>query len=285
MLVTCFYDNGCDMGYIYLKPPEDDEFDDYERSRNEISKYIDPDQINIPYVVDAQVASNLDQMVVAANTFKVDYEKGYDTEYGNDMDEEGHIIGIELTLKHETFIELVKNQAFKVIRIEWRNREYHLVTFDYSENVFKPENVIYKLTDNEDAFVIVQLVKPEKLGYQYTDEIDQKRPIALFKALISARDDIYPLEYLLKPQFLLHKDEGYLLVEDRIWCAAPDKNLWNSISSEQRRSLLDSISCEQCSANIVTLDCTVDMKSKNSFIARLYCNRCKHRFIKVVEWG
>jgi len=46
LLVTCFYDNGCDMGYIYLKPPEDDEFDDYERSKNEITNYIGPNQIN-----------------------------------------------------------------------------------------------------------------------------------------------------------------------------------------------------------------------------------------------
>jgi hypothetical protein len=81
-----------------------------------------------------------------------------------------------------------------------------LITFDYADDVFKPENVIYKLTDVEDAFVIVQLVEPEKLGYQYTDENDQKRPVALFKAIISARDDIYPLEYLMKPDFILRRD-------------------------------------------------------------------------------
>jgi hypothetical protein len=72
-----------------------------------------------------------------------------------------------------------------------------LITFDHADDVFKPENVIYKLTDEEDAFVIVQFVEPDKLGYQYTDENDQKRPVALFKRLISTTDDIYPLEYLL----------------------------------------------------------------------------------------
>jgi hypothetical protein len=221
---------------------------------------------------------------IAAHTFEEDYEEGYDTEYGNDIDDDGYIAGIELTLNHDRFIDLVRNEVFKVIRTEWRNREFHLITFDYADEVFKPENVIYKLTDEEDAFVIVQLVEPEKLGYQHTDENDQKRPVALFKGFISAREDIYPLEYLLKPQFLLRKDEGYLQIEKGLWCSPSDKNLWNCIYSQQRRSLLNTISCEQCLANIDMLDCTIDMKSTNSFIARLYCKGCKHRFVKVVEW-
>ncbi|CAM4421977.1 hypothetical protein L1N85_26360 [Paenibacillus alkaliterrae] len=86
-------------------------------------------------------------MRVAANTFEADYEEDYDTEYGNDMDESGYLTGIELTLYHDRFIDLVKNQAFKVIRTEWRNREFHVIIFDHTENVFKSENVIYKLTD------------------------------------------------------------------------------------------------------------------------------------------
>jgi hypothetical protein len=151
-------------------------------------------------------------MAVAANTFKVDHENGYNTEYGNDMDERGYITGIELNLNHERFIELIKNGAFKVIKTDWRDREYHLITFDITDEVFKTENVIYKLTDEGDAFVIVQLVEPEKLGYQYTDSKD-RHPIALFKALISARDDIYPLEYLLRAEFFLQRDN-----EIGSWC-------------------------------------------------------------------
>jgi hypothetical protein len=202
--LTCYYGSHPDMGYIYLKPPVVDQ--KVPESENEIAKYMIPEQIIIPYITDSNIASDLDQMTFAADTFKTDYEKGYDTEYGNDMDEQGYITGIELTLYHDRFIDLVKNQAFKVIRTEWRNRQFHLITFDYLENVFKPENVIYKLTDQEDAFVIVTLVEPKKLGYQYTDENDQKRPVALFKALISEREDMYPLEYLTKPEFVLRKD-------------------------------------------------------------------------------
>jgi hypothetical protein len=271
------------MGYIKLTPPRK-QFDEYEWSNNEITQHVPPDRIIIPNVTDEVVSSFLDHMTIAAHTFKDDYEKGYDTEYGNDMDNEGYITGIELTLYHDRFIDLVKNQAFKVIRTEWRNREFHLVTLDYMDEVFKPENVIYKLTDEEDAFVIVQLVKPEKLGYQYTDEADQKRPVALFKGLISARDDIYPLVYLLKPQFFLRKDEGYIFVEKGLWCNEPDKELWDAISLEKRVNILNSIICERCSATFECLDCTIDMKSKKSLISRIYCNQCEHRFVKVVDW-
>jgi hypothetical protein len=163
-------------------------------------------KVEVSDITDSNIASSLDQMTVAANTFKTDYEKNYDTEYGNDMDDQGYITGIELTLNHDRFIDLDKNQAFKVIRTEWRSKEFHLITFDHADDVFKTENVIYKLTDEEDAFVIVQLIEPEKLGYHYTDENYQKRPVALFKAFISAREDIYPLEYMMKPKFVMRKD-------------------------------------------------------------------------------
>lgn len=204
MRITCYYDHSYDIGYIYLIPPAVDKND--TETENELIIHINPDQISIPYLTDTNIAPLLNHMRVEANTFEADYEKGYDTEYGNDMNEQGYITGIELKLYPDQFIDLVKNQAFKVIRTEWRNREFHVITFDHTENVFKPENVIYRLTDEEDAFVVVQLVEPEKLGYIYTN-IDDKHPIALFKALISARDDIYPLEYLLKPEFVMQKDE------------------------------------------------------------------------------
>lgn len=281
MLVTCFFDNGCDMGYIYLKPPEDDEFDDYERSKNEITKYIGPNQINIPYITDEKYASSLNQMTIVATTFKADHEIGYNTEYGNDMDEEGYIIGIELTLDHERFIDLVKNQAFKVIRIEWRNREYHLVTFDYSENVFKPENVIYKLTDNEDAFVIVQLEEPEKLGYYYTDSED-RRPIALFKALISARDDIYPLEYLLKPEFHLVKNTSLTFIDNDISCDVDALQFWNDLSEEHRERIINNVYCENCSDAVTIVDCTI-YNDPYGGLLRGKCKNCGNRVARVVE--
>jgi hypothetical protein len=282
--ITCYYGDHSSMGYISLKPILENQFDEYEWSKNEITQHVHPDEITIPYVTDEIVSPFLDRMAVAAHTFEEDYEEGYDTEYGNDMDDEGYITGIELTLYDDRFIDLVKNQVFKVIRTEWKNKEFHLITFDYLDEVFKPENVIYKLTDEEDAFVIVQLVKPEKLGYQYTDENDQKRPVALFKALISARNDIYPLEYLLKPEFFIRKDEGYFLVEKGVRCDAVNKDLWDSISLKKRETILNNIICERCSATLGSLECFIEMKSNNSLISSIYCNQCERRFVKVVEW-
>ncbi|MGF7050197.1 uncharacterized protein YuzE [Paenibacillus sp. DS2015] len=159
-----------DMGYIYLKPQEVEQT--VPVSENELFKHMNPKQIIIPYITDINVASYLDKMTVSPNVFKADFEIGYDIEYGNDMDEQGYIIGIELTLDHEKFITLIKNQAFRIIQTEWRNKEFHLITFDHLDDVFKPENTIYRLTDEEDAFVIVQLVEPEKLGFHYSDEKD-----------------------------------------------------------------------------------------------------------------
>ncbi|MCQ6561488.1 hypothetical protein [Paenibacillus mendelii] len=204
MKITCYCDANASMGYIYLKPTK------YATatagSDHELAKYIDPNQVCIPYVTDNNLAADLDRMKIPPNTFKQDCGTAYDTEYGNDMDPQGYIIGIELTLKHQRFIELVNQQAFKVIQTHWRDWQYHVVTFDHMENVFKPGHLLYKLTNDEDAFIIVELAAPEELGITYSN-MDDKRPIAIFKALISARDDIYPLEYLLKPNFVLHIDE------------------------------------------------------------------------------
>ncbi|OMD86496.1 hypothetical protein BSK67_28290 [Paenibacillus odorifer] len=80
-----------------------------------------------------------------------------------------------------------------------------MITFDYLENVLHPENILYKLTDAEDAFVIVQLRKAEDLGIRYSND-SEIQPIALFKGLLSSREDIYSLEYLIKPDFFLCRD-------------------------------------------------------------------------------
>lgn len=72
------------MGYIYLKPPVVDQED--SGAEIELTKHMNPDQISIPYITDISIASYLDNMTVAAKSFKADYEKGYDTECGNNID-------------------------------------------------------------------------------------------------------------------------------------------------------------------------------------------------------
>ncbi|OMD93530.1 hypothetical protein [Paenibacillus odorifer] len=201
MRITCFHGNYSNMGYIYLTSPKDENNNEY-LSSNEISQYVSKEHLHIPYVTDLDITASLIQMVVSENPFKFDYGNSYDTEYGNDMDMQGYIKGIELSLTKDRFVDLVSNQAFKVIQTEWKDQEFRLVTFDHLEHVLHPENIIYKLTDEKDAFVIVQLCKPEGLGFHYSSEAEQL-PIALFKGLLSSREDIYSLEYLMKPEFIM----------------------------------------------------------------------------------
>ncbi|QCT01592.1 hypothetical protein E6C60_0871 [Paenibacillus algicola] len=193
------------MGYITLKPPAMKESELSGSSDNELFQHVNPDEITIPYIADANVSTYLDQLVIAPQTFKEANEQGCDIEFGIDMDRDGYITGIELTLLPSKFIALIQSQAFKIYGTIWRDREFHLVTLDHAEHVFKPENVVYKMTDKEDAFVIVEHVEPENLGYHYPDPA-HRGTVALFKGLISARDDIYPLEYMREPDFWLKRD-------------------------------------------------------------------------------
>lgn len=281
MRITCFYGSNGDMGYIYLKPPKDDEFNDYERNKNEITKYVNTKEITIPYLINAKLSFYLDQMTIAANTFKDDYEIGYDTEYGNDMDDDGYITGIELNLGLESFIDLVKNQAFKVIGTDWMNRKVHLITFDYAENVFKTENVIYKLTGEEDAFIIVQLEEPEKLGYHYTDKA-KIRPIALFKALISARDDIYPLEYMMQPAFHLEKNSLIEIIDNDIDCEVDALQFWNDLPEEHRERIISNVYCGYCLDAVKIVECTIH-NDPFGVLLRGKCNNCSNRIARLVE--
>gem|GEM_PF-588312 len=203
MRISCHYGD-FDMGYIYLTPPGK-EFDVNKYDNHEIDERFEPDAMRIPYTVgDASITNNLDQMSIAHEKFITDYRKAFESEYGLDFDQHGYITGIELNLPKQKFIEMIHNHAYQVIQAEWKEKTFHIVTLDYSEQVFHPENMIYKMTNREDAFVIAQLVPSETLGIYYSTTPNP--PIVLFKALITARDDLYPLEYLLSPQFYLKED-------------------------------------------------------------------------------
>jgi len=204
LLITCYSDSVCEMGYFYLMPPapENNLYVSQKWGPNQVTNYIHADDMHIPYVEDDRAAKYLERAVIAERTFMTDYRRVFDTEYGHDMDAEGYLIGIECSLPHRSFIELVRNQACQVIRTAWRDKVYHLVTLDFPDKVFNPGNILYPLTAREDAFVIVQLEVPEKPGHTNASGKDGQ-PIATIKALLTARDDIYPLDYLLRPEFYL----------------------------------------------------------------------------------
>jgi len=106
------------------------------------------------------------------------------------------MMGIELYLTEETFLPLVAHQAFKLYDIRWRNSDFRMLTLDAYHDVLNKNNVIYPLTSEKDAFVIVAIDPSSKIGK--------------IMALISARDDLYPINYLRNPLFMLANSSRYL---------------------------------------------------------------------------
>ncbi|MFF0831277.1 hypothetical protein ACFYU8_31045 [Brevibacillus sp. NPDC003359] len=187
MIITC--DAYCNMGYIYLQQPGKEIVDSQREKDNKISRYVDPSLLHIPLVVDLNRGKLLDDMQLSAKTYKMAIGDEIDEEYQNDLDEQGYMTGIELNLSRDRLVHLLENKAFVVYRTEWKGKPFHLATLDIDHKVFDSSNVIYPLNEKQDAFVIIE-VKGE---YQ----------IGLVKALLTRRDDLYPVEYLLAPQFIL----------------------------------------------------------------------------------
>ncbi|MFS0556894.1 hypothetical protein [Brevibacillus sp. 179-C9.3 HS] len=187
MIITC--DAKCSMGYIYLQEPSK-EIIDYQREKdNKISRYVDPSLVHIPLVVDWNKGKLLHDMHSSTKTYKMAVGDEIDEEYHNDLDEQGYMVGIELNLSKDELVHLLENQAFVVYQTKWRGLTYHLVTLDVDHKVFDSNNVIYPLNEKQDAFVIIEITGEYQIG--------------LVKALLTRRDDVYPVEYLLAPQFIL----------------------------------------------------------------------------------
>lgn len=189
MIITC--DAHGSMGYIYLQPPKD--FMDYQSDEdNHISKYVDPSLLHIALVSDESKGRLLQDMRLSDKTYQMAVGDEIDEEYQNDLDENGYMTGIELTLSKETFIQLLKNRAFTVYQTEWQGLSYHIATFDTPDKVFDSNHVIYPLHEKQDAFLII--------------EVSGKYKIGLVKAVITRRNDLYPVDYLLAPHFRLWED-------------------------------------------------------------------------------
>lgn len=186
MIITC--DAFCSMGYIYLQRPNKDMMDYHSKKDNSITKYVDTTSITIPLELDTDRGNLLNHMRLSHQTYKKAVGNDFEDEYMNDLDQNGYIIGVELSLPKDTFLDLITNGAYTIIQTEWKGLLCHIVTFDY-ENVFDSKNVIYPLSDKNDAYIIFEITGKDKTG--------------LIKALITARDDLYPIDYLLNPQFIL----------------------------------------------------------------------------------
>ena len=185
MLITC--DNSMQMGYIYLMPNEST--DEYTLDKSDIGLFYDVNSLSIPRIKWLGMGKSLSQMRLATKTYREAVDNAFHCEYWNDLDSEGYMMGIELYLTEERLLPLVAHQAFKLYDVRWRNRDFRVLTLDAYHDVLNKDNVIYPLSQEKDAFVIVSIDSLSKVGK--------------IMALISARDDLYPLDYLQKPLFML----------------------------------------------------------------------------------
>lgn len=185
MIVTC--DVSCNMGYIYVRTLL---MCFNENSKSNGDQLIDGISLNIPCENSSNIAYLLNKLILSNKTYSQALEDlDIDQEYCNDLDENGYLIAIELNLNEADFNRLIKTNSFRVYEKVWENKDFYLVTFDSEDEVFSEGNIIYPLTKDNDAFVIVKIIGKYNIG--------------LIKGLITSRNDIYPIEYLKEPQFML----------------------------------------------------------------------------------
>ncbi len=87
-------------------------------------------------------------------------------------------------------------------------RKFRLLTLDDEEHVFQEYNLLYRMSDQEDVFIIANLAELHTATLtELPEQTAAAVPIIRFLGLLSSRDDLYPPEFLLKPDFYL-KIEG-----------------------------------------------------------------------------
>ncbi|BFH60516.1 hypothetical protein [Paenibacillus azoreducens] len=122
-----------------------------------------------------------------------------------DFDHSGYITGYEIGLSPTKFIKLIESQSYRLYESVWKNQTYHIFLFDEYDSVFSENNMICPMNQKDDAYLIIQFVEPTALGVTfYTSE---EKKIALIKGLISANPELYPLSYLMQPDFELIEDK------------------------------------------------------------------------------
>lgn len=189
MRITC--DATCSMGYIYLMPPK--KICPGEEDGNKIERYFEMGKLSLPIVNDPNIIGCLERIPIADKTYLDALNAGeIDEEYLNDK-RFGYIKGIELNLTKEQFLNRIQHDAFEIFNICWRNKPSIIATVDTFENVFDTENIIYPMNAKMDTFLVLKI----KMPYNQ----------ALIKALISSRYDLYPLDYLKTPKYILWEQD------------------------------------------------------------------------------
>lgn len=190
---------GSMIGTINLQPSK---YYSPPSMNSKITDYVDAKLVTIPYVEDPAFGSHFEVMKVMNGTYKDEMHVSYDLEFTIDVDKQGYITQFEHTFQLERYLDLVRTQSYKVIKTNWRAQTFHVMTYSYLEEVIHPKNVLFKCNNAEDVFVVAELI-PHRVG----GIVVQPNNLYLhFRALISARDDLYPLEYMCEPDFDLSLD-------------------------------------------------------------------------------
>lgn len=186
---------GSMIGSIDLRPTE-------PNPTSQITAHVDPELIVIPYIIDPDFGLHFDTMKMMTGTYQEEFHESYDVEFTIDVDKKGYITQFEHTFTLERYLNLIRTQSYRVIQTLWRGRPFHVMTYSYMEEVINPDNVIFRCTNAEDVFVVAELI-PFRAG----GVVEQPNHRYLhFRALISARDDLYPIEYMCRPDFDLNLD-------------------------------------------------------------------------------
>ncbi|WP_236703089.1 hypothetical protein [Paenibacillus xylanivorans] len=182
------------IGSIDLQPTK---FNTGVSSKSEIIHHVDPELIAIPYIEDPGFGSTFDVMKIMKGTYQEEFQESYDVEFTIDVDKKGYITQFEHTFALERYLDLVRTQSYKVIKTNWKGRSFHVMTYSYMEEVCNPDNLIFRCDPAEDVFVVAELVP-----YSVGGVVVQPNNVYLhLRALISARDDLYPIDYMCEPDF------------------------------------------------------------------------------------
>ena len=197
MIITC--QSSINMGYIYLMPicNNKDISEGYKEylTNNDLSRYVNINSMRIPINDNFIHTDLLDRMKISERTYKEARGKveEFGEEYLNDLDANGYMEGIELNLSKDRLLTLIQDNSFQIFKHHWIGKDFIILTLDRIENVFDIDNIIYPFSNMRDAFAIVH--------------IDERYQTGLIKGIISAREDLYPLSYLCKPDFILWDDD------------------------------------------------------------------------------
>ncbi|OMF10840.1 hypothetical protein BK131_22830 [Paenibacillus amylolyticus] len=190
---------GSMIGSIDLQPSK---YYNAPSSNSQITDHVNPELVTIPYVEDLEFGSHFDPMKIMNGTYKDEMHVSYDVEFTIDVDKKGYITQFEHTFQLERYLDLVRTQSYKVIKTNWRGQIFHVMTYSYLEEVINTKNVLFRCNNAEDVFVVAELM-PHRVG----GIVVQPNNLYLhFRALISARDDLYPLDYMCEPDFDLSLD-------------------------------------------------------------------------------